>query len=50
MWHVETREDCELMLCGLLISIDVNARVQTRWGPRRCPDCWYELEVKKTDL
>lgn len=44
-WHQETDEDCELMLCGLRISVDlVSSKVQSMPGPRRCADCWLEGE------
>lgn len=51
MWHVETRANCEVMLCGKVIPTGAPyVRVQVRWGPRRCPDCWTELELKHTEL
>ena len=40
-WHVESRDNCEVMLCGKFISVDSGARPQTRWGQRRCPNCWF---------
>lgn len=44
-WHVETEEDCEVMLCGKVISVDSpTAKVQYRRGPRWCPDCWIILQ------
>lgn len=44
-WHVESDENCEVMLCGTVISVDSwSARVAHRWGLRRCPDCWMLLE------
>jgi hypothetical protein len=43
-WHVESEDDCERMLCGHWVSVDnASARVQTRWGPKRCPDCYVLL-------
>jgi hypothetical protein len=45
-WHVETDENCEVMLCGKVISVDSStARVSHRWGQRKCPDCWMRLEA-----
>ena len=44
LWHVESDENCEVMLCGLYISVDWDARISQRWGPRKCPDCWMRLE------
>lgn len=44
-WHVETDEDCELMLCGYRISVNSElSKIQYRWGPRKCPDCWLLLK------
>lgn len=43
-WHVESQEDCELMLCGIWIPVEGpgsgKTRVQTWWGPKKCPDCF----------
>ncbi len=40
-WHVETEEDCEVMLCGKNISIEPSSvKVSRIWNNRRCPDCW----------
>jgi hypothetical protein len=44
MWHAESDEHCEVMLCGKIILVDSHARIQSNWGPRRCPDCWMRLE------
>lgn len=45
MWHVETDDNCERMLCGKFISINSKtARIQSQWGPRRCPDCWMRFQ------
>jgi hypothetical protein len=43
-WHVESDEDCEVMLCGAVILVTSRARIQNNWGPRKCPDCWMRLE------
>lgn len=44
-WHVESDEHCEVMLCGLVVSVDSpTVRIQTSWGIRKCPDCWIEWE------
>ena len=44
-WHVETDDDCEIMLCGTRISVDEQwSSIQSRWGPRKCPDCWIKLK------
>lgn len=48
-WHVETREHCEYMLCGKFISVDAaQSRVQYRWGPKKCFDCYviYHRDIK----
>ncbi len=43
-WHVESADDCERMLCGKRVRVDGPAAVQTRWGPRKCPECWIMLQ------
>lgn len=43
-WHVESDDDCEAMLCGVVIPVDGPAKVQYRRGPRWCPDCWIILQ------
>lgn len=45
-WHVETDDNCEVMLCGKVISVDApSARIQQRRGPRWCTDCWMKLQA-----
>lgn len=40
VWHVETEDDPEVMLCGERISVDsTSARVQYRWGTKPCLWC-----------
>ena len=47
-WHVESEKDCEIMLCGKFISSDnMVVRIQSRWGTRKCSDCWIKLEEVK---
>ena len=46
-WHVESEENCEYMLCGLFISVEVSARVSANGGPLKCADCWMRLERKR---
>jgi len=44
-WHVESDGNCEVMLCGKIISVNsMTARIRATWGQRRCPDCWVETE------
>ncbi len=47
-WHVESVGDCERMLCGRSIAVDARPSplVQTRWGPRKCPECWILLQAE----
>lgn len=43
-WHVESDADCEVMLCGRVIPVEgpgtSMVRVQSWWGPKKCPDCF----------
>lgn len=39
-YHVESRENCEVMLCGKVIPVDGPAVIQSWWGPKKCPDCF----------
>jgi hypothetical protein len=44
-WHVESDEDPTVMLCGYRIPLEgATVKVQYRWGPRKCPDCWIEYQ------
>ncbi len=43
-WHVESEENCEMMLCGYFISVDASTQVSNTGGPLKCPDCWMILE------
>ena len=48
LWHVESDEHCEYMLCGYFISVDAaKVKIQSNWGPRKCSDCWMLLERQK---
>jgi hypothetical protein len=50
-WHCESEADCEEMLCGYRISVDLETtKVQSRWGPRKCPDCWIILQRLQSDV
>lgn len=50
LWHVESDDDCEVMLCGLVVPVDNEmVRIQYRWGPRKCPDCFIRYEARKRD-
>jgi hypothetical protein len=44
VWHVESEEDCERMLCGHFISVNESVKVSATGGPLKCPDCWMILE------
>ena len=47
-WHVETDDNCEIMLCGKFISVDLaSSKVQGSWGQRKCADCWMKLETTR---
>lgn len=47
-WHVETLDHCEIMLCAKLIPVDLeSARVQSNWGPKKCPDCYLRLRAER---
>jgi hypothetical protein len=39
LWHVETPDDPETVLCGEKISTESDARIQHRWGTKPCPWC-----------
>lgn len=40
VWHVESEDDPEVMLCGETISVDSTAsKVQGRWGTKPCLWC-----------
>ncbi len=40
VWHVESEDDPELMLCGARISVNSpKARIQHRWGTKPCLWC-----------
>jgi hypothetical protein len=43
-WHVESEEDCTLMLCGATIPLLGSVKVRSSWGTYRCADCWMILE------
>lgn len=44
-WHRETDDNCELMLCGAEISVDLgSSKVQSQPGLRRCASCWMVAE------
>lgn len=44
-WHIETEEDCERMLCGLIIGVELSMpRISNTGGPLKCLDCWMIRE------
>lgn len=50
--HVESEENCEIMLCGKVIPVEgprggAGPMIQTWWGPKKCADCFL-LFGKKT--
>lgn len=49
-WHVESDENCELMLCGRFISVDLSTvRIRAGNAPSRalgCADCWMLLQKR----
>lgn len=46
VWHVESSDDPELMLCGERISVDLDTvKVQIRPGPKFC--LWCEEYLKR---
>lgn len=51
-WHVESVEDCEVMLCGKVVSVDAPyVRIRTNQPSRSlgCGDCWIILHRKNAD-
>lgn len=46
IWHAESRDHCEIMLCGKFISVDANVRIQQRWGPKKCFGCYVEFKKR----
>ncbi len=47
LWHVESDEHCEYMLCGLYISVDAtSANIAVSPGSRQCADCWILLDMQ----
>lgn len=49
-WHIESPEHCEFMLCGLVVSVDLNVRIRSGAAPSRalgCADCWLVNERAK---
>lgn len=53
-WHVESDENCEVMLCGEVIPVEgpgtAMTRVQSWWGPKKCPDCFFLFGKKEGRL
>lgn len=50
-WHVESDENCEVMLCGKTISVEAPlAKIQYRWGPKKCPDCFLLFGSREGSL
>lgn len=43
-WHVETPDDPERMLCGLIIPVDANTKVGKKFGLKPCLWCRNILE------
>lgn len=51
-WHVESPENCELMLCGKFISVDAPyTRIRTNQPSRSlgCGDCWMLLQQRQNE-
>lgn len=46
LWHVETPDDPDLMLCGMRIPVDGAAKIQHRWGTKPCPWCKNILDER----
>lgn len=47
-WHVESEDNCEIMLCGKFISVEKHGvRISASWGVLTCADCWMALERKQ---
>ncbi len=47
VWHIESPEHCEYMLCGKFISVDTSARIRSGAAPSYslgCPDCWMKWQ------
>lgn len=49
VWHIETIDDPEKMLCGAEILVESDAKVQTRPGLKECPWCVHEYERMTDD-
>ena len=45
LWHIETLDDPEQMLCGVEILIDSDAKVQTHPGLKECLWCIHAYEA-----
>lgn len=50
VWHVETPDDPEEMLCGLMISVDVSVKIQRRSGKKPCLWCRKALADAQSSL
>lgn len=47
LWHVESDEHSEYMLCGLFISENSgSANIANNPGSRQCADCWILLDIQ----
>lgn len=44
VWHVESEDDPERMLCGEKIAVDGPAKIQYRWGTKPCLWCQKILD------
>lgn len=47
VWHVETPDDPETMLCKMTISVDASVKVQRRPGKKPCLWCQRELALRR---
>lgn len=47
VWHVETPDDPEKMLCGITIDVEANVRISRRWGKKPCLWCKRELSLAR---
>ena len=47
-WHLESDDNCEVMLCGAVIPVDLpTSKVQNRCGKHRCASCWMRHEEER---
>lgn len=46
-WHVESDDNCEVMLCGYVIPVEADARIKYSWGEKKCLDCFIALKKRQ---